>query len=613
MAVANESFTNTLIVEIAGTPLAADIKTLLAYCYVDDSRNLPDMFMLRFRDPDHVVLAKAHIAVGAEVKLKVQTADPGGPQPLMSGEVTAIGFDLDPTGTFTEVRGYDKAHRLFRGRRVAAYPNMTVADIVRKVTQRAGLQTGDIDNVPGFGGRQNTQISQDNVSDWDFLSRLAAAVGAQVAVVDGKLDFKLPAPPAGAPAQSAKATADPLVLEAHRTLVSLRASITAAEQVPLVEVHGWDFENKRAVSATAKPTIAGTQLPGTDPVSFANTFASPNFVAVDVPYRAQAEVQAGADALAAQLGGACAELDGVAKGNPKLRAGTAVTLTNVGDAFAGKYTLTNTRHLFNDQVGYTTAFTVSGRQERSLYGLTTGGQGGGAGGANGGGSLVIGVVSDAKDPLKMGRVRLTFPWLASDFTSGWARVVQTGAGPDRGFFVLPEVGDEVLVGFEFGDFDSPYVLGGLWNGKDNPPALSTDAVDATSGEIAARAIVTRKGHRLEFVEDKGITLASGDGSVAITLDAKNDNIQITSGKTIQVKANNGISFDAGTGTLEFKGQKLSLTSTTDYELNATGQLKFTGSAGVSIEGPTIAIAGQAETKVTSDGVLTVRGSVVNIN
>src|SRR5215475_797044 len=414
---------------------------MLAYCYVDDSRNLPDMFVLRFRDPDHVVLSKAHITVGAEVKLKVQTADPGGPQPLMSGEVTAIGFDLDPIGTFTEVRGYDKAHRLFRGRRVAAYPNMTVADIIRKVAQRAGLQAGDIDNVPGFGGRQNTQISQDNVSDWDFLSRLAAAVGAQVAVIDGKLNFKLPAPPSAAPSESAKATADPLVLEAHLTLVSLRATITAAEQVPQVEVHGWDFEDKRAVSATGKPTIAGTQIQGTDPVSFANAFGSPNFVAVDVPYRAQAEVQAGADALAAQLGGACAELDGVAKGNPKLRAGTAVTLTNVGDAFVGKYTLTGTRHLFNDQVGYTTAFTVSGRQERSFYGLAAGGAGRGGGGANGrggngGGGLVIGVVSDAKDPLKLGRVRLTFPWLASDFTSGWARVVQTGAGPDRGLYML---------------------------------------------------------------------------------------------------------------------------------------------------------------------------------
>jgi uncharacterized protein involved in type VI secretion and phage assembly len=610
--VANESFANTLIVEIAGAPLADDVKTLLAYCYVDDSRNLPDAFVLRFRDPGHIVLSKAHITVGAAVKLKVQTADPGGPQPLMSGEVTAIGFDLDPTGTFTEVRGYDKAHRLFHGRRVAAYPNMTVADIVRKVTQRAGLEPGDIDNVPGFGGQLNTQISQDNVSDWDFLSRIAAAVGAQVAVLDGKLSFKLPAPPASAPAESAKATANPLVLEAHRTLVSLRASITSAEQVPQVEVRGWDFTNKAAVTATAKPTIAGTEIQGTDPVAFANTFGSPNFVAADVPYRAQAEVQAGADALAAQLGGACAELEGVAKGNPKLRAGTPVTLTNVGDAFAGKYTLTGTRHLFNDQVGYTTAFTVSGRQERSLYGLATGGSGGSSGARRIDG-LVVALVSDVKDPSQLGRVRLTFPWLDKDFTSNWARVVQTGGGSSRGLYVLPEVNDEVIVGFELGDFDSPYVIGGLWNGTDKPPKLSTDVVDASTGEIKARAFVSRKGHKLEFVEDSGITLTSGDGSVLITLDATNQNIQITSGKTVTVKAANGISFDAGSGTLEFKGQKLSLTSTTDYELHATGQLKLSGDGGVTVGGPSVSIAGQAETKVTSGGQLTLQGAIVNIN
>ncbi|HEY2794708.1 MAG TPA: VgrG-related protein, partial [Micromonosporaceae bacterium] len=415
MPVANESFANTLIVEIAGAPLAADIKTLLAYCYVDDSRNLPDAFVLRFRDAAHTVISKANIKVGAPVTLKVQTADPGAPQQLMSGEITAIGFDLDQTGTFTEVRGYDKAHRLFRGRRVTAYPNMSVADIVRKVTQRAGLEVGDIDNVPGFGGQQNTQISQDNISDWDFLSRLAAAVGAQVAVVDGKLSFKLPAPPASAPPESATSTANPLVLEAHKTLVSLRAQVTAAEQVPQVEVRGWDFVNKQPVSATATPAIAGTEIQGSDPVQFANSFGAPSFVASDVPYRVQAEVQAGANALAAQLGGACAELEGVAKGNPKLRAGTPVTLVNVGDTFAGKYTLTGTRHLFADHVGYTTAFTVSGRQERSFYGLVSGGTGGGGNGTKRINGLVVGIVSDVKDPLNLGRVRLSFPWLSADF------------------------------------------------------------------------------------------------------------------------------------------------------------------------------------------------------
>jgi len=376
-------------------------------------------------------------------------------------------------------------------------------------------------------------------------------------------------------------------------------------------VRGWDFQNKREVTATATPTIAGTEINGTDPVKLANTFAAPPFVAVDVPYRSQAEVQAGANALAAQLGGACAEIEGVAKGNPKLRAGVPVTLANVGDAFTGKYTLTSTRHLFSDQVGYTTSFTVSGRQERSLYGLASGG--GSRGGSGRIGGLVSGIVSDVKDPAKLGRVRLTFPWLSGDFTSGWARVVQAGAGKDRGFLILPEVGDEVLVGFEQDDFDAPYVLGGLHNGKDTLPTLSTNPIDGNSGEIAARAFVSRKGHKLEFVETDGILLQSGDSSVIIKLDSKNQQIEITSGKTIKVKAKNGISFDAGSGTLEFKGQKLSLTSTTDYELHATGQLKLTGDAGVLVEGPKVAINGQAEAELTANGMVTVRGTIVKIN
>ncbi len=59
-------------------------------------------------------------------------------------------MELDRTGSVTEVRGLDHAHRLFRGRRVAAYADMTVADVVRKVAQRAGLKPGRIDAAPGI-------------------------------------------------------------------------------------------------------------------------------------------------------------------------------------------------------------------------------------------------------------------------------------------------------------------------------------------------------------------------------------------------------------------------------------------------------------------------------
>ncbi|MEV4050661.1 VgrG-related protein [Amycolatopsis sp. NPDC049688] len=605
---ANETFTNTLMVEVEGTALPDDVKVMLAYAYVDDSRNLPDTFVLRFRDPGYVVLEKGKFKVGAKIKLKVQTSDPGGPQDLLSGEVTAVAVDLDRHGTFTEVRGYDHAHRLFRGRRVAAYPNMTVADVVRKVAQRAEIPAGKIDNVRGFGGRPNTQLSQDNVSDWEFLTRLADAVGAQIAVREGKLNFELPEKPSGAPSTRTKATADPLVLEAHGTLVSLRASVTAAEQVPEVRATGWDYENKQAITATATPKTAGTDVPGLDPVALAGKFASPPFLDAASPRRAQGEADATAKALADKLGSACAELDGVAKGNPKLRAGTAVTLAGVGQPFAGKYTLTSTRHLFNAEVGYTTEFTVSGRQERSLYGLVAGG----APGSSWPG-LVPAQVTDLRDPAKLGRVKLTFPWLDKDFTSTWARTVQPGAGKDRGAMVLPEVGDEVLVGFEHGDFEAPYVLGGLYNGKDTAPKFTKAPVDGNSGEATLRGFVSRKGHKLEFAEEDGIILSSGDAKFVVKIDQKNQVIEVTSGKSVTVKAQNGVSIDAGTGPLELKGQKVTVKSQTDASVEAGAQLKLNGTAGAKLEGATVSVAGQGQTELTASGVVTVRGSVVKIN
>lgn len=574
---ANESFANTLLVEVEGSPLAADVAALLTYAYVDDSRNVPDMFVLRFRDPQHLVLSKAPFAIGTKVSLRVKTAEPGGPESLLSGEVTAIELELDGTGSATVVRGLDQSHRLFRGRRVTAFPNMTVADVVRKVTERAGLTVGRIDGVPGVGGQQNTQLSQDDVSDWDFLLRLADLVGAQVTVAEGKLDFRLPEAPSGAPAKTAGAASDRLVLEANRNLTALRAALTAAEQVPEVEVRAWDFEHKQELSATATPQSAGTEVDGVDPAALARTFASPPYVVAGAAYHGQGEVKAAAKAVADRIGRACVELEGVAKGNPKLRAGVAVALTGVGEPFAGRYTLTTTRHLFSEDAGYTTAFTVSGTQERSLYGLASGPRTR-SGVRTAMTGLVPAVVTDARDPLDLGRVRVMFPWLSKDFTSGWARTVQAGAGKDRGLLVLPEVGDEVLVGFGGGDMDTAYVLGGLHNGKDTVPALSVPPVDDASGEIGVRGLVSRTGHRLELVDSArsdGVLLTTGDGKFRLSLDKKGRTVELSSSGTVKISGT-GVTVDAGTGVLELKGQQVKVTGQSAAELTASGSVTVRG-------------------------------------
>jgi uncharacterized protein involved in type VI secretion and phage assembly len=593
--VANQQFTDTLIVEVGDKALRPELATLLTDAWVEDSRALPDMFVLRFRDPARTVLERSGIAIGTAVTVKVQAGDAPGPQELVSGEVTSLTLDLDGAGTVTEVRGYDPSHRLFRGRTVAAYADMSVADVVRKVAQRANLQVAEV--TATSEPPQDSQIMQAGESDWDFLSRLADATGSELSVVDKKLHFVGPTDAAGAPGATAKAHRHPLVLEAGQNLLALRAGITAAEQVDHVEVRGWDYLAKQAVTATAPARTTHAELADITPQQLAGRFGAPALLATDVPYRTRAQAQAAASAIAAEVAAGFAELDGLARGNPALRAGTPVALTGVGRPFEGRYTLSTTRHVFREDTGYTVAFTVSGRAERSLHGLATGG---GARRVPGGG-VAPAVVTDVRDPRGMGRVKVSLPWLSDDYTSSWARTVQIGAGADRGALILPEVGDEVLVGFEQGDPASPYVLGGLYNGRDAPAHSDTEVVDGNSGQVNARRLVSRTGHVLELVESAGgsdgVRIATGDGACVLTLDKQGTRVTVHSDGTVRIEGSRGVAVDAGTGALELTG--------TDVKITAT--------SGVTVRGAQVSVQGTGTAELKSSGVLTVQGSLVKIN
>jgi uncharacterized protein involved in type VI secretion and phage assembly len=558
----NEQFVTTLQVRVEGSPLPADVAALMTYALVEDSRSAPDQFRLRFDDPARIALAKSGLKIGAKVRLLAQPSDSASPELLLSGEVTSVSAEWEQTGSVTEVCGYDHGHRLMRGRRVAAYAHMTIADIVGKVAERAKLDKGQIDDVTDFAGKEETQLSQDNISDWDFLQRLAAAVGAECAVVDGALEFRVPKAPADAPAATASAHNDPYVLGAGQNLISLRATVTAAEQVSKVQVRGWDYENKQAVVGNADAKTLSTELPDVTPAKLAALFDSPDLVAAGVPYRTATAAQAAATALADRIAGVHAEVDGVARGNAKLRANTPVTLAGVGKPFEGKYTLTSTRHVFSPD-GYRTSFVASGRADRSLYGTIHGGER-----RTAPAGLVIGVVSDLNDKLKLGRVKVTFPWLSDDYVSGWARVVQLGVGKDTGVLTLPTVGQEVLVGFELGHFDAPYILGTVANGKDKLPKPEVDLVDA-NGTLTGYHVYAPGGHLLSMIGAGSganqVKLATGDGKHSVLLDQKGASVAITAGGKVTIHGDGkitiegkGVTVDAGSSPLELKGSQVTI-------------------------------------------------------
>lgn len=157
------------------------------------------------------------------------------------------------------------------------------------------------------------------------------------------------------------------------------------------------------------------------------------------------------------------------------------------------------------------------------------------------------VVTDINDPDGQGRVKVALPWSPDGESAryeAWARMATLMAGNNRGTWFIPDTDDEVLVAFQGGDPRWPYVLGGLWNGKDNPPEL----MDA-SGRNEIKVIRSRNGVRVALDDTDGaeqltietpggqrVVLKDGPGSVEI-VDSNGNSVKLESaGITVTASA-----------------------------------------------------------------------------
>jgi len=192
--------------------------------------------------------------------------------------------------------------------------------------------------------------------------------------------------------------------------------------------------------------------------------------------------------------------------------------------------------------------------------------------------VAVGVVINNQDPQGLGRVQVKLPNYSDLDIGHWARIAVLMAGNQRGTFFLPEIGDEVLVAFENGDFERPFVLGALWNGVDNPPDTNDD------GQNNHRLIKSRSGHIVRFDDTAGaekIEIIDKSGNNAITFDTANNTIKIVSAQDITI--------DASQGSIKLTAQNVSISSTSDTTINADGELKLQASSTTTIQGSAVNI------------------------
>jgi len=195
--------------------------------------------------------------------------------------------------------------------------------------------------------------------------------------------------------------------------------------------------------------------------------------------------------------------------------------------------------------------------------------------------VTVGRVINSLDPMMLGRVQVQLPFIDSLDLSPWARVAVPMAGLLHGTYFIPNLGDEVLVAFEHGDINAPYVIGCLWNAVARPPLPSPVP--------QIRAIRTLAGNQIVFTEVPPSVTIQTAPTPPVTMPApptptgpyqtimlSSAGIQIMSPTPIQIMSPTGIQIVAGANIINLTPDGITITGTPNLNLTATGAVNITG-------------------------------------
>lgn len=207
-----------------------------------------------------------------------------------------------------------------------------------------------------------------------------------------------------------------------------------------------------------------------------------------------------------------------------------------------------------------------------------------------------GVVTNNQDPSHLGRVKLRLPWLDDQSETEWVPVVTFMGGDQLGASFIPEVDDMVLVAFEHGDVNHPFVLGVVRTSREPPPYGNQDGGNHT------RVLRSRSGHEIRFVDDaqggQQKVIVTTQGGHELCLDDAEDSAKIR----IKSRSGHEIVLDdsAGAAAVHVKDA-----SGNELKLSAQDGVLLKGAARLSIQAPSIELQATAS--------LSLNGQMVRLN
>ncbi|HEX2733795.1 MAG TPA: phage baseplate assembly protein V [Polyangiaceae bacterium] len=454
-----------LAVNIANTPISQELAAGLTSVRVKQSLSLPSQCEVTFALPSSSSNSPKW-TIGAALQVEVGSAS------LFSGEITAVEIVQDSSRvTKLCLRGYDVLHRLRKRKTFLALDPGKLEDLASELVRDLGLTIQTQSPTPAL-----PYTAHGRGNDWEWLSSCSERCGYYFYLAGRELGL-----------MTLAGRGEPIELKLGESLLEVAVELNSEHACDNVAVTGWDVELGKLVFGEAarartprgsnfRPADAGG-LPSLGQHGLAVTTGS------QVADIAQAELDR---RVASEL-----TYRGCAVGNVHLTPGTRVRLDTAHPLASEALALTHVIHTYDPERGYLSEFGTDAPSLRSDSAAPV---------------MVIGQVSRAQDPERLGRVRVRVASLGN-IETGWLQVVVPAAGRARGLTAVPDEDDLVFVCFPSGDLARGLVLGGIYG----PLGVADPADTKATSRLSLRS---KTGHLLRLDDDaQKLTLTDAAGSV----------------------------------------------------------------------------------------------------
>ena len=485
----------------------------------------------------------------------------------------------------------DQAVAMTIARKNANYLKKKDSDIISTLIGNYSEVSADV----GSTNTTHEELVQFNCTDWDFLLARAELNALVVLCDDNKLTVKEPDTSAS----------EELTVTYGEDLIEFIADVNATNQLKKVKAVSWDIATQKAISEEASSESLNSQgdLSADDLVKTLN---------VD-EYRLQSSTLFESSALkdwakGQQIKAGLSRICGTMKfqGSAKAQIGKIIKVEGVGNRFNGSLYVSRVNHFISDgqwetdiDFGMPSMWSAEHRDLAAppAAGMTAPVEG-----------LQIGVVMKLdEDPLKLHRVQVSVPVLEAETEGVWARLATYYAGEDIGNFFIPEIGDEVVLGYFNNNPSDPVILGSLYSSKRNP------AYDLTADNYT-KALVTRGKLKVEFDDENMVTTIITPNENKIVLSDKDKSILLQDQTSNKIEmSESGISISSP--------KDISIKADGKISIQATGELSAKSSADTKVEGLNVNLSaqvglkgeGSASAEISSPATTTIKGAMVMIN